>query len=144
MPRPACDLAVLAQVVEALHQPVWLVETSGEIVHGNAAARAIPADVAEAARRASAEPDDARFAVSRVETGSSVLSLVVARATLSGRSLPPSLARIASLAARGLADKDIAQELAVPLATVRTYVRRVYARLGVRTRGELATRWLSP
>lgn len=51
--------------------------------------------------------------------------------------LPPSLARVAALAADGAADKEIAARLDMPLATVRTYIRRLYARLGVTSRREL-------
>lgn len=57
--------------------------------------------------------------------------------------LPPSLARIALHVASGLADKEIARALGIPLATVRTYVQRVYARLGVRSRIELRARFWS-
>jgi len=54
--------------------------------------------------------------------------------------LPPSLQKVASLLARGLADKEIASELGVPLATVRTYVARALKRLDVRGRRELMVR----
>lgn len=55
--------------------------------------------------------------------------------------LPTSLAAVADGIARGLSDKEIAAELALSLATVRTYVRRVYARLEVHGRVELARAW---
>ena len=55
--------------------------------------------------------------------------------------LPPSLARVADAVARGLSDKEIAAEIGAPLATVRTYVRRVYSRLGVHSRVALILRW---
>ncbi len=55
--------------------------------------------------------------------------------------LPPSLRAVAELVAAGLGDKEIAAELSVPLATVRTYVARCYRRLGLRSRVELA-RWV--
>lgn len=55
-------------------------------------------------------------------------------------SLPPSLHKVASLLAQGLADKEIARELALPLATVRTYVARVLKRLDARGRRELMIR----
>lgn len=55
--------------------------------------------------------------------------------------LPPALARIAERLARGDADKDIANELGLPLATVRTYTARVYERLGVHGRRELMARF---
>jgi DNA-binding NarL/FixJ family response regulator len=138
--RPCCEFAALERVLEAVYQPVWLVEGSGRILHCNAAARA-------AAYELSADDlDDPRFAVSRVAIAgqtidAAVLSLVVARNVPPHPPLPPSLARVASLVARGLTDKDIAAELDTPLSTVRTYVRRIYTRLGVRSRVELARRW---
>lgn len=55
--------------------------------------------------------------------------------------LPPSLARVAAGVARGLVDKEIARELSIPLPTVRTYVRRIYRRLGVTNRVSLALCW---
>lgn len=51
--------------------------------------------------------------------------------------LPPSLRDVARLAATGQSDKEIAEELGKPLSTVRTYLTRVYARLGIRGRREL-------
>jgi DNA-binding NarL/FixJ family response regulator len=56
----------------------------------------------------------------------------------SQQALPPSLGRVASKVAGGLTNKEIADELDLPLATVRTYVSRIYQRLGVRNRVELA------
>ena len=54
--------------------------------------------------------------------------------------LPPSLRAVARLAAEGLADKEIAEVLGRPLSTVRTYMRRVFRRLGVHSRRELMAR----
>jgi len=51
--------------------------------------------------------------------------------------LPPSLSRIARRLAQGLTDKEIAQRTGQPLSTVRTYVRRTFARLGVSSRREI-------
>ncbi len=56
-------------------------------------------------------------------------------------SLPPSLTRVATLLSRGLTDKEIAEETDLSLATVRTYVSRVYRRLGVRSCRELMRRF---
>jgi DNA-binding NarL/FixJ family response regulator len=78
--------------------------------------------------------------VTPVATDGADLTLIIAR-SLGPVPLPPSLARVASLIARGHPDKDIASALDIPLATVRTYVRRIYTRLGVRSRVELARRW---
>lgn len=51
--------------------------------------------------------------------------------------LPPSLARVASAVAEGMSDREVASALAMSLATVRTYMRRIYGRLGVHSRVEL-------
>lgn len=51
--------------------------------------------------------------------------------------LPPSLAAVARLLAAGLSDKEIASELDLRLATVRTYTTRIYRRLDVSGRREL-------
>jgi DNA-binding NarL/FixJ family response regulator len=135
--RP-CDLAALERVIEAVYQPVWIVGTGG-ILHSNASAR--EADELSQAVMQTGVDDDPRFVVSRVAIGrTSSVSLVVAH-PITPAPLPPSLARIAALVARGLSDKDIARSLEIPLTTVRTYVRRIYTRLGVRSRVELARRW---
>ncbi len=54
--------------------------------------------------------------------------------------LPPSLQKVGTLLSRGLADKEIARAVGMPLATVRTYVARVLKRLDVRGRRELMLR----
>lgn len=46
---------------------------------------------------------------------------------------------IAGLAARGLADRDIAAELVVSVRTVQTHLYNAYAKLGVGGRADLAT-----
>jgi len=51
--------------------------------------------------------------------------------------LPPFLRRTGDHLVGGASDKEIAVALAMPLATVRTYVTRIYARLGVRSRRDL-------
>lgn len=51
--------------------------------------------------------------------------------------LSPSLQPVAQLMAQGFSDKDIAARLPLSLATVRTYVRRIMAQLGLRSRRDL-------
>jgi DNA-binding NarL/FixJ family response regulator len=51
--------------------------------------------------------------------------------------LSPSLHRVADGICRGLADKEIAVELDLSLLTVRTYVHRIFRRLGVTSRTQL-------
>jgi DNA-binding NarL/FixJ family response regulator len=65
-------------------------------------------------------------------------------ARLSGRrpagesALTPSEQRVAELAARGLANKEIAAQLFVSVYTVEAHLSHAYAKLGVRSRAELA------
>lgn len=64
------------------------------------------------------------------------------RAALSGRdSLTPTEARIAKLAAQGLASRDIAEQLFVSRNTVTWHLRNVYRKLGVESREQLSVRW---
>ena len=48
--------------------------------------------------------------------------------------------RVAALAAAGLRNKEIARGLVVEVSTVEAHLSRVYSKLGVRSRTELATR----
>jgi DNA-binding CsgD family transcriptional regulator len=45
--------------------------------------------------------------------------------------------RVAALAARGLTNREIAQELFVTAATVETHLRHAFRKLDVRSRSEL-------
>jgi DNA-binding CsgD family transcriptional regulator len=54
--------------------------------------------------------------------------------------LTPSEQRTAELAAGGLSNKEIARELAVSVHTVEVHLSRTYAKLGVRSRGQLIAR----
>jgi len=51
-------------------------------------------------------------------------------------------AGVLKLLAKGYANKEIADELGVSVATVRTHLRRIYQKLHVRSRTEAATRYL--
>jgi DNA-binding CsgD family transcriptional regulator len=48
--------------------------------------------------------------------------------------------RVAALAVDGLSNKEIARALVVTVNTVEFHLRNVYAKLGVRSRMQLATR----
>jgi DNA-binding CsgD family transcriptional regulator len=61
------------------------------------------------------------------------------RPTPSGE-LTPTERRAAELAAKGLSNKEIAQTLYVTVHTVEVYLSRAYAKLGVRSRAQLAGR----
>jgi DNA-binding CsgD family transcriptional regulator len=52
--------------------------------------------------------------------------------------LSPREASVAGLAAKGLADKEIARRLNVTFATVRAHLDNAFAKLGVRNRTQLA------
>ncbi len=53
--------------------------------------------------------------------------------------LTPSERRTAALAARGFSNKEIALELVVTVHTVEVHLSRAYAKLGIRSRSQLAT-----
>jgi len=53
------------------------------------------------------------------------------------QALPPRLRRVAAYAARGLTNEETAGRLGLSGHTVRSYVRQVYAQLGVHNRAEL-------
>ncbi len=50
----------------------------------------------------------------------------------------PSERRVAALAATGLTNKDVAQELFVTVKTVETHLAHAYQKLGITKRAELA------
>ena len=54
--------------------------------------------------------------------------------------LPPYLQRVLSLLREGRPTADIARELNITLGTTRLYIKRLYARLGVRNRSQLMLR----
>jgi DNA-binding CsgD family transcriptional regulator len=68
------------------------------------------------------------------------LERVGARRAQSDGALSPAEQRVATLAAEGLSNKEIAQTLFVTVKTVETHLSRVYAKLGVRSRSQLAAR----
>jgi DNA-binding CsgD family transcriptional regulator len=56
--------------------------------------------------------------------------------------LTPAERRVAELAAEGLANKEIARELVITVRTVEAHLKNAYAKLGVRSRTQLARRLL--
>ena len=73
----------------------------------------------------------------------SELSRVGARRPPPAGELTPAERRVAELAAAGLANKEIARDLFVSVKTVEAHLSHVYAKLGIRSRAQLA-RHLSP
>lgn len=63
--------------------------------------------------------------------------LSCAPGSLTGASLSPRELEVARLVCEGLTDKQIAVHLNVELSTVRTYLKRTFAKLGVHRRGGL-------
>ncbi|ULA63385.1 MAG: hypothetical protein LZF86_110080 [Nitrospira sp.] len=49
-------------------------------------------------------------------------------------------AEVAGLVARGLTNKEVASQLHVSARTIQTHLERIFKKLGVRSRGELAAR----
>ena len=58
--------------------------------------------------------------------------------------LTPGERRVAELAAAGLPNKEIAAQLYLSVSTVEAHLSRVYAKLGVRSRAQLARRLGAP
>jgi DNA-binding NarL/FixJ family response regulator len=63
------------------------------------------------------------------------------RASDDALALTPSESRVARLAAGGAGNRDIAEQLMVSVNTVESHLRRVYAKLGIRSRRELIVRF---
>jgi DNA-binding CsgD family transcriptional regulator len=75
-----------------------------------------------------------------VEEARSELSRVGARRPAPAGELTATERRIAELAAQGLANKEIARELVVTVHTVEAHLSHAYAKLGIRSRSQLAGR----
>ena len=74
------------------------------------------------------------------EQARSELTRVGARRPRPKGALTPAEQRVAALAAKGLSNKEIAADLFVTVHTVEAHLSHVYAKLGVRSRGQLARR----
>ncbi len=55
------------------------------------------------------------------------------------RDLAPRELEVARLAGRGASNKEIADELGISVRTVETYLYRIFFKLGVESRAELAS-----
>lgn len=131
----------LTAALDANERPCFLIRDDGATVFANSAGRRIPmtTERREKLRRMS------RSAM-RLPLSGAALRLVMLKAepvrggVLGLNDLPSSLARVARELAKGSSDKDIARDLDMPLATVRTYTQRALARLGCTSRRELIQR----
>jgi DNA-binding NarL/FixJ family response regulator len=72
------------------------------------------------------------------------LERVGARRPRAAGELTPSERRVAELAAEGRSNKEIAQALFVTVKTVERHLSHAYAKLGVRSRTQLARRLTAP
>ena len=68
------------------------------------------------------------------------LGRISGRAAGSRDELTPTERQIAELVATGKTNRDVAAELFVTVRTVEANLTRIYSKLGVRSRGELAAR----
>jgi DNA-binding NarL/FixJ family response regulator len=69
---------------------------------------------------------------------------VSGRRAAPGGGLTPGEQRVAELVAGGLSNKEVAEQLYLSVATVDTHLRGVYAKLGIRSRTQLARRLGGP
>jgi DNA-binding NarL/FixJ family response regulator len=66
------------------------------------------------------------------------LARISGRRKASEGALTPTERRIAELVATGLSNKEVAAELFVTVTTVESHLSKVYAKLGIRSRTQLA------
>ncbi len=125
----------LPTILDTHETPCWLV-TQGCIVFANQTARrkkSTPAwvlqdSIGSNARRVPLAPEGNPMTLVMGERDQERIKLI---------GLPPSLRAVAELAAQGKSDKEIAAIVKKPANTVRTYMSRIFSRLGVRSRREL-------
>ncbi len=143
----------LGPILDLLDQPAFLVSGRGSVVFQNSSARLVfprlPDWMSAAGKDPEAEWTTNLARVQRVDLEGRSLYLVLPCEALCPvhlpdntkaliNALPASLCRVAELLAKGLTEKDVATQTDLSLATVRTYTSRIYRRLGVHTRLELA------
>jgi len=146
----------VAGVMDAFSEAAFLVDDQGKFVFANHAARrefpSLPAWLPEVVSLDNRELQQlcrTTRVTQESASGRSVYLVVPCRELVPPSTpdprqqvqLPPSLARIGRLLAHGKSDKEIANEAGLPLATVRTYVTRIFRRVGVHSRGEFIRLW---
>jgi len=142
----------LRQVVEFLEEPAYLVSASGAVVLANASARRLhpraPRWLADVPTSPCSATLDALARVRRIDlTGRELWLVIPKRGALDQEArdhreellegLPPSLSKVAELVLAGLSDREIADQTGLTYRTVRTYLSRLYRRVGVTSRAEL-------
>ena len=78
------------------------------------------------------------------ELAAAELARVSGRARATSGGLTPSEQRVAELVASGLSNKQVAARLFVSIHTVETHLKNAYAKLGIRSRTQLAQRLGAP
>ena len=147
--RAACLAArseregVLREAIELLEQsPARLDLAAAQLSLGETLAELGSPEQARAPLWAGLELAEACGALALAERGRAALKTVgarPARRTLHGAdSLTPSERRVADLVAGGLSNRAVAEALFVTAKTVENQLGRVYAKLGISGRGELA------
>ena len=101
-----------------------------------------------AAARQSLEEARAGFAAlgcpGWAQAAAAELDRVSGRRAAPGGGLTPGEPRVAELVASGPSNKEVAAQLYVSIYTVEAHLSRVYAKLGIRSRGQLARRLRAP
>lgn len=147
LPRTTQIVETHAPIVDMFREVAFIVDGFGTILHANEAARRAYPDAPTWLGRVVSDASRASVPDCRIMPldGDREIYLVIPSGSLRPDSapppateLPPSLERIALLLVRGSTDKEIAHELDLPVTTVRTYVTRIYRRLGVSSRAQLA------
>ena len=72
------------------------------------------------------------------------LDRVSGRRAAAGGGLTPGERRVAELAATGLSNKQVAEQLYLSVTTVNSHLRGVYAKLGITSRAQLARALAAP
>lgn len=143
--RSPVEAAHLCALVDAMEAPVLIVSARRAILHANPTARRLGAwrawlrgDEVPVSVLTRLRADGEEVAVIRFDLASP-RGFALLEPT-PPKALPPRLARVAELLAQGQADKDIARATGLAVASIRTYVRSIFAHFGVSSRGELAAR----
>jgi DNA-binding CsgD family transcriptional regulator len=151
----ACDPGPYSAVIELFDQPAFLLSARGVLLYRNRAAERefpnspdwLPQSVATGE-----SVMEQHCRVCRVDVDHRPVYIVVPQPELlpppemdprQDVALSPSLERVADLMARGMTDKEIAEVAELSLATVRTYVARIFKRLEVHSRVEFIRLWSS-